>query len=123
MNPTQLDQMLGQLEHRFSALSSAVASNHIEEIELHSYGLQQLARKVPAYLKTLPPEVLSQSELKLRLKKLTRNLQHQREAVLRRSLSVERSLHILLPSLHNANSYAQGANRHHSARSANYQTA
>lgn len=123
MNQTEFDRMFDQLERRFLALSGAIVSGEVGAIELHSYGLQQLARELPACLQRLQFEGTSQTQLKLKFKTMAERIHTQREAVLRRSLSIERSLNVLLPTRQDPHSYSPRAARYRATGSAKYQLA
>jgi hypothetical protein len=111
----QIEKALAQAELRFNALSDAIVSGDLTVLELASEALRQTSVELSGVLQRLEPAVLRQQSLKIRLKRIAQGMQQQREALIRRTVNVERGLRILLPDTHPAATYAQASGPYQSS--------
>ncbi len=105
----QIEQALSQVENQFDALSAALVSGDLSALEAASNGLRQIAVEFSGFLQNLGPADLSQQDLKRRMKRIAAGLAQQREALIRRSVGIERGLEVLLPTPSSAATYAQAS--------------
>lgn len=105
----QIEEALAQVERRFSALSDAIVNGDLNSLELTSEAFRQVSVELSRFLRSLEPVVLRQQSLKMRLKKIAEGMQQQREALIRRTVSVERGLRILFPESPPVTTYAQAS--------------
>lgn len=105
----QIEEALAQVERRFNALSDAIVQGDLSALELASEGFRQASVELSRLLQRLEPVHLRQQGLKLRLKRIAQGMQQQREALIRRTVSVERGLRILFPQTQAAATYAHAS--------------
>ncbi len=100
---------LGTAEKRAQVLTEALLAGQADLVAVATQDLQQATMALSTSLQALQQRGrLEDPDLKHRLRSLGRNLAQQREACLRRSAVVERSLNSIVPSTR-ASTYAGGA--------------
>lgn len=99
---TDIEQPLAQIELRCEAMSLAVESGDPVALEAASQTLRQAAIDFSQILETIPEAVLSDKEFKRRVKKVADLMAIQRENLIRRTVSVERALHAMVPATREA---------------------
>lgn len=98
MLPTAIEQPLAQIELQCDAMSAAVDSGEPTALEAASNALRQASVDFSRLLETFPQAALSDKELTSRVKKVAALMAIQRENLIRRTVSVERALHAMVPA-------------------------
>jgi hypothetical protein len=104
----EIEKPLSQIESQFNAVMAAVNSGDPVSLDAASVALRRAAVDFSGLLQALPANALSANELKLRLKKLGRDLAGQRESLIRRTVVVERALHAMVPGARESTYAASG---------------
>lgn len=95
---TDIEQPLAHIELQCDAMSAAVESGEPAALEAASNALRQASVDFSRLLETFPQAVLSDKELTSRVKKVAALMAIQRENLIRRTVSVERALHAMVPA-------------------------
>lgn len=95
---TDIEQPLAHIELQCDAMSAAVESGEPTALEAASNALRQASVDFSRLLETFPQAVLSDKELSSRVKKVAALMAIQRENLIRRTVSVERALHAMVPA-------------------------
>ena len=96
--PTPTSAALLEAENCASAVSQALLAGDPDGLEAASRGLHQAALALSAMLQSQRGKPPADSDFKKRLGQVLLNLGMQREALLRRSAMVERSLNSIIPA-------------------------
>lgn len=104
MLPAELEKPLALIELQCQAVAAAVDSGEPQALESASTALRQAAVDFSAFMEETDVSAAS-VQLRARLKKIATQLGIQREALMRRTAMIERSLHTLVPSTQK-NTYA-----------------
>jgi hypothetical protein len=105
----QVENALTQAELRLDAVSNALLASDLTELDLVSDQLRQTAMEISRLLQGVEPAILRQPALRLRIKRIAGGVQHQREALIRRAVTVERGLHVLVEGTQPAATYANAS--------------
>jgi hypothetical protein len=99
--PPELDAALSRIERQLDAMDAAVGQGDAAAVE----SLGGVLRQVVADFSQLVEgrhAAFSNPGVQRRLKQIAQNLASQRESLIRRSASVERALHALIPATESA---------------------
>ncbi|MCA3238238.1 MAG: hypothetical protein ACK5RC_06980 [Curvibacter sp.] len=97
MLPAEFEKPLALIELQCEAVAAAVDSGEPQALEAASTALRQAAVDFSAFMEEADVSAAS-PQLRARLKKIVTHLGIQREALMRRTAAIERSLHTLVPS-------------------------
>ena len=106
--PAELEKTFLSIEGLIHEISEALVLGDPQALALGSSHMRQGAVELSQLLSKLDSNALSNSYVRLRLKKIASNLASRRECLLRQSGVVERSLHLLIPASRNQ-TYAKAA--------------
>lgn len=93
----ELEAALSQIERQLEAISAAVGQGDPAALESLSSVLRQLVLDFSGLVEGRS-EAFASTQSQHRLKKIAQSLSSQREGLIRRSASVERALHALIPA-------------------------
>lgn len=105
--PPELETALSRIERQLESISTAVGQGDTVALEALSGNLRQIVVDFSGLVEGRH-EAFASIESQQRLKKVAQNLASQREGLIRRSASVERALHALIPAM-DAATYVQPA--------------
>lgn len=99
--PPELDAALSRIERQLDSMEAGVGQGDAAAMELHSTVLRQVVADF-SHLVEGRHAAFSNPVVQRRLKQIAQNLASQREGLIRRSASVERALHALIPATESA---------------------
>lgn len=108
VQPPRIPQLLALAEERSRMLSEALLAGQADQVAVSSSELQQVVQALSGYLQQAAVRAGLDSRSALRLRRLGQDLAQQREACLRWSAVVDRSLNSLLPATRTS-TYGGGA--------------
>lgn len=108
MLPATLEQTLCDAERKFGAVSAALVSGEPLALGRAGEQLRQVALDLSALVQALAAPERRNPKLSARLKGLVEGLAFQRESLIRRTVLVERALHVMVPATRSA-TYAPAA--------------